>query len=153
MSNDFEVETLRPLAAAAREGATAEASVNTALLALEQELNRLSESLQVEYVGPGVGMADMQAESVYRLVIRAHEHDVTRTRWGVMVCDALDNCDYRPMWPMTGVGRLRRRQVIAVVPEFVKGFRDAVDAAGKGDTPAGQRLARIDAVLRDPGAG
>ena len=152
MSTEFEVETVRPLAEAARNGGTLTAEVDQALAALERELNRLAGTLQVEHVGPGVGMEDMAAEEVYRLVIREHEHDVTRREWGVMVCDALPNCDYRAMWPMTGVGRLRRRQVVAVVPELVAGYRAAVEAAGRGDTPAAQRLAQIEAVLGQPAA-
>ncbi|WP_024327490.1 hypothetical protein [Thioalkalivibrio sp. AKL19] len=147
MSSEFEVESLRPLVAVAEAGGTLNAEVDQALAALEQELNRLAGELQVEYVGPGVGMADMAAQHVYRLVIRQHEIDVTRHEWSLWVCDALDNCDFRATWPVTGAGRLRRKQVVAVVPELVAGYRDAVVAAGKGDTPAGQRLAQIAAVF------
>ncbi|AKJ96024.1 hypothetical protein TVD_11965 [Thioalkalivibrio versutus] len=147
MSSEFEVESLRPLVAAAEAGGTLNAEVDQALAALEQELNRLAGELQVEYVGPAVGMADMQAEHVYRLVIRQHEIDVTRHEWSLWVCDALDNCDFRATWPVTGAARLRRKQVVAVVPELVAGYRDAVAAAGKADTPAGQRLAQIASVF------
>ncbi|ADC70909.1 hypothetical protein TK90_0394 [Thioalkalivibrio sp. K90mix] len=143
MSHEFEVESIRPLVAAAKAGGTLNAEVDQALAALEQEINHIAAELQVEHVGPGVGMADMNAEHVYRLVIRQHEIDVTRHEWSLWVCDALDNCDFRATWPVTGAGRLRRKQVTAVVPELVTGYRDAVVAAGKGDTPAGQRLEQM----------
>ncbi|MGM0554302.1 MAG: hypothetical protein ACQETK_11065 [Pseudomonadota bacterium] len=147
MSTRIEVDTLRPLAEAARGNGAPSPEADTALGLLEQELNAIAEALRLEYVGPGVGMADMQAEHVYRLVIREHEHNVAERGWGVMVCDALPNCDYRPMWPMTGVGRLRRKQVVAALPELLHGYREAVARGGREDTEAAQRLATIAALF------
>lgn len=147
MSTEFDVEKARPLLAVAREGAGLTAEADAALQALETELNAIAAELQVEHVGPGVGMADMNAEGAYRIVVREHEHDVTRREWGVMVCDAADNCDYRPMWPLSGTGRLRRRQVMQALPELVAGWRAAANEAGSLLTPAGQRLAALDAIF------
>ncbi len=147
MSTRIEVERLRPLAEAARGNGALSPEADTALGLLEQELNAIAEALRLEYVGPGVGMADMDAEHVYRLVIREHEHNVAQRGWGVMVCDALPNCDYRAMWPLTGVGRLRRRQVVAALPELLRGYREAIVGGGREDTPAAQRLVAIEGLF------
>lgn len=147
MSTEFDVEQAQPLLAVARGESGLTAAADNALQALEAELNAIAAELQVEHVGPGVGMADMNAEGAYRIVVREHEHDVTRCEWGVMVCDAADNCDYRPMWPMSGTGRLRRRQVVEALPELVAGWRAAVNEAGQALTPGGQRLVALDTVF------
>lgn len=121
--------------------------LDRALAALDAEMTRLAEALAVEYVGTGVGMADMQAQHVYRLVVRRHIRDATTAGWGLMICDALDNNDLRPMWSLQGAGRLRKRQVVAALPGFFRGYAEAVQAAGKADTVAGRRVTQIAETL------
>lgn len=121
--------------------------LDEALEALDMEMTRLAGALQIEYLGPGVGMADMNAEHVYRVVVRHHVWDTTTAGWGVRVCDALDNNDLRPMWSLRGVGRLRKRQLLAVLPEFFQGYAAALEAAGVADTPAGRRVLEIARAL------
>jgi hypothetical protein len=121
--------------------------LDEALAALDEEMAHLAEALRVDYVGPGVGMADMKAEYVYRLVVRHHVWDTTTAGWGLRVCDALDNNDLRPMWPMHGVGRLRKRQLVAALPAFFRGYAEAVSAAGKADTPEGRRVSELARAL------
>jgi hypothetical protein len=106
--------------------------------------------LQVEYLGPQVGMADMDAEHVYRLAIREHGWDALTRVWGLKVCDALENCDLRPMWPIQGVGRLRKHQVLETLPECLRGYLQAVRAAGLQDRAEAQRLAALSAALSAP---
>jgi hypothetical protein len=139
------MELLGRLARAPRFEVTRE--LDDALMALDEEMARLAEALQVEYVGPGVGMADMKAQHVYRLVVRHHVRDTTTAGWGLRVCDALDNNDLRPMWSVQGVGRLRKQQVFAALPAFFRGYAEAVAAAGKADTPAGRRVSAMARAL------
>ena len=122
-------------------------ALDEALTALDQEFESLAKDLEVEYVGPGVGMADMQAEHVYKLVVRYHVWDVFKEGWGLKVCDALPNCEFRPMWPVQGVNRLRKKQLVQGLPEFFAGFADAVKTAGKAETPSGERALAMAAVF------
>lgn len=118
------------------------------LTELDGEFEQLAAQLEVEYAGPGVGMADMKAEHVYRLVVRHHVWDVNTEGWGLKVCDALPNCEFRPMWPVQGTGRLRKKQIVKVLPEFFAGYLAAIEAAGKAGTPAGQRVRAMAEAFR-----
>ncbi len=125
--------------------------LDEALAELDCEMQRLSAELEVEHVGPGVGMRDMGAEQVYRLVVRRHRWDVFNEVWGLKVCDASSNCDFRPMWPIQGTGRLRKRQVVQVLPELFLGYAEAVARAGKDQTPAGREVQAITEALTAAG--
>ena len=114
--------------------------LDRALRELDAEMSALAEALQVEYLGPGVGMRDMGAEHVYRLVVRYHVWNVSEAGWGLKVCDALPNAGLRPMWAIHGVSRLRKRQLVQALPEFFRGLAEAVQQAGKADTEAGRRV-------------
>lgn len=114
--------------------------LDVALHALDQRLETLSALLEVEYLGPGVGMQDMDAEHVFRLAVRHHVWDVAHAAWGLKVCDALPNGGLRPMWPIYGVGRLRKQQLVRALPEFFQGYVAAVVAAGKARDAAGHQL-------------
>jgi hypothetical protein len=142
-------EFLKALTALGRVPVTGE--LDEALAALDSEMARLADALRIEHVGPGVGMADMGAEHVYRLAVRCHVRDTTTAGWGLMVCDALDNNDLRPMWSMQGVGRLRKRQLVSVLPEFFRGYAEAIRSAGKAGTDAGRRVTEIAAILSGTG--
>lgn len=117
-----------------------DAALDEALEALDAELATLAAELEVEYLGPGIGMQDMGAEHVFRLAVRHHVWDVDTAGWGVKVCDGLPQGNLRPMWAMQGVGRLRKQQLVKVLPEFLRGYAAAVAAAGKAEAPAGQKL-------------
>ncbi|MEJ2059133.1 MAG: hypothetical protein P8Y64_01415 [Gammaproteobacteria bacterium] len=116
------------------------AELDQALTELDAEMERLATELQVEFEGPGVGMADMHAEHVYRLMVRHHVWDVNTEGWGLKVCDALPNGTKRGMWPVQGTGRLRKQQLVKALPEFFAGFVAAIDAAGKSSLPATGRV-------------
>lgn len=114
--------------------------LDEALRALDAEMSELAGVLQVEYVGPGVGMQDMGAEHVFRLAVREHVWDVSESGWGLKVCDGLPNGGLRAMWPVYGVARMRKQQLVRALPQFFSGLADAVREAGKGETPAGRRV-------------
>lgn len=121
--------------------------LDSALRALDKEMEEVAPQLEVECIGPGVGMEDMQAEQVFKLVVRYHVWDVFKEGWGLKVCDALPNCDFRPMWPVYGVSRLRKQQMVKVFPELFAGWMAAIETAGKADTKAGQRIAQINTAF------
>lgn len=121
--------------------------LDAALAELDAEFERLAGALEVEFVGPGVGMADMGAEHVYRLVVGRHRWDAHTERWGLKVCDASPNCRLRPMWPVQGTARLRKKQVVKALPALLAGYAGAVEAAGKADTPAGRRVLEMAAAF------
>ena len=120
-----------------------DASLDEALRALDAEMTELAESLRVEYVGPGVDTTAQHAEQVYRLVMRHHVWDVTRVEWGIKVCDTLPRVGLRAMWPVYGVSRLRKPQVIRALPGFFRGLNQAVQESGQGDTLAGLRIREL----------
>ena len=121
--------------------------LDAALRALDAEMGELADVLQVEYVGPGVGMQDMGAEHVFRLAVRHHVWDVGEAGWGLKVCDGLPNGGLRAMWPIYGVARLRKQQLVQTLPQFFSGLADAVRAAGKDETPAGRRVLDLAAAF------
>lgn len=121
--------------------------LDAALRELDAEMERVAPELAVEVIGPGVGMADMNAEQVFKLVVRYHVWDVFKEGWGLKVCDALPNSDLRPMWPVYGVGRLRKQQLVKALPDLFDAWAAAVNEQGKADTPAGQRVSEIAQAL------
>ncbi|WP_455385804.1 hypothetical protein [Acidihalobacter prosperus] len=121
--------------------------LDEALRALDTEMTELAEVLQVEHVGPGVGMQDMGAEHVFRLAVRHHVWDVSEAAWGLKVCDGLPNGSLRAMWPIYGVARLRKQQLVQALPQFFSGYADAVREAGKDETPAGRRVLSLAAAF------
>lgn len=115
-------------------------ALDEALARLDALLERLCRDLQVEYVGPPVGV---EAREVHRLVVAAHAWTAGAPAWGVRVCSARSPSGWRAEWTLAGAGRLRKRLIVQALPEFLEGFVQAVVAAGKADTPAGRRLARL----------
>lgn len=110
--------------------------LDEALAWLDTTMERLAGALEVEYIGPAVGMKNINAEHVYRLMVRQHTWDVFVKAWSLKVCDALDNAGNRMSWPVQGVQRLRKQHVVQVLPEFFAGYLVAIEAAGKADTEA-----------------
>jgi predicted transcriptional regulator len=117
-----------------------DAALEEALAQLAAVLERLCQELQVEYVGPPVGV---EAREVHRLVVAAHAWTTGAPSWGVRVCSSRSPFGWRAEWTLAGAGRLRKRLIVQALPEFLEGFVQAVVAAGKADTPAGRQLARL----------
>jgi hypothetical protein len=51
------------------------------------------------------------------------------------------------MWPVQGVSRLRKRQLVQALPEFFAGYAEVVRVAGKADTEAGRRILAMAAAF------
>lgn len=117
------------------------ADLDDALRALDNALEQLAAQLQVEYVGPGVGVEG--AADVYKLVVRAHEWVIHQRTWSLKICDALPNAQWRAAWPVHGASRARKIATVRALPKFMQGFAAAIAEAGKSDTPAGQRIAAM----------
>jgi hypothetical protein len=117
-----------------------DAALEEALVRLDALLESLCQELQVEYVGPAVGV---EAREVHRLVVAAHAWTAGPPAWGVRVCCARAPSGWRAEWTLAGAGRLRKRLIVQALPEFLEGFLEAVVVAGKADTPAGRQLARL----------
>lgn len=122
--------------------------MDRSLRELDAQLSAIADALRVEYVGPGIGMREMGAEHVFRLVVRHHVWNVTEAGWGLKVCDGLPNAALRPMWPIYGVSRLRKRQLVQVLPEFFQGYAEAVRRANKAQSEAGERLMELAAAFQ-----
>lgn len=120
-----------------------------ALKAVNQRLDALAARLRVRHVGPEVGMADMRAQSVYRIVVDAHRTSVGEPQWSVWVCDATPHANLRATWPLGGVARLRMRQVIEALPTLIEGWLAEVQSANQPvDTRARDELAAAAVALR-----
>ena len=113
-----------------------------ALSYLDGEIESLAGRLRVEFYGPGVG-TDRDAKSVYRLVVRAHAWTLGEPVWGVRVCDATEGANWRAMWTLAGVGRLRQRRLLSVLPSFLTGYAETVSASPEGESPSAKALSDI----------
>lgn len=144
-------EQVTALMQALRAGPEGRVSLATAdaLKTLNQTLDALAARLRVRHVGPAVGMADMRAQSVYRIVVDAHRTSIGAPQWSVWVCDATPHANLRATWPLGGVARLRMRQVIEALPDLLDGWLAEVEAAAQPvDRRARDELAEAVAALR-----
>gem|GEM_PF-2236785 len=132
-------------AEAARERVVITPALDKALAALDAELESLAPELQVEYIGPGVGVEGK--EDVYRLVVRPHEWAIHEPSWSLKVCDALPNADWRAAWAVQGVSRARKAEVVRKLPEFMREYAERIREAGKAETAAGRRVQELAAAL------
>lgn len=130
---------------ATRERVSITPALDEALTAVDAELEAIAPELQVEYVGPGVGVEGQ--EDVYRMVVRAHEWVMNQPSWSMKVCDALPNAGWRAAWAIQGVSRARKTMVVRKLPEFMRGYMECVREAGKADTAAGRRLEELARAL------
>ncbi|MEJ2508226.1 MAG: hypothetical protein P8009_01885 [Gammaproteobacteria bacterium] len=126
---------------AGRERIAVTPELDAALTELDAAFEELAPALAVEYVGPGVGVEG--AEDVYRLVIRPHEWVMGAPSWSLKICDALPNAGWRVAWAVQGASRARKSMCVKALPQLLRGYVEAVRAAGKADTEAGQRLAAL----------
>ncbi len=115
-------------------------ALDDALTHLDHALAGLSEAVQVEYKGPFVGVETLKA---HQLMVLRHEWIMHQPSWSMKVCVAAPEAQSRAEWPVQGVSRLRKVRVVKALPEFFAGFSAAVKAAGKADSPAGQRIAAL----------
>jgi len=122
--------------------------LDAALAALDEAIEAIAPQLEVEAYGPGVGVEGEQ--DVYRLVIRHHEWNVDDYRWGLKVCDALPNAGWRVAWPIQGVARRRKGEVVRGLPAMLGEWRNAVAAAGLAESDAGRQVAELAAALGAP---
>lgn len=113
-------------------------ALDAALTELDKTFEALAPQLTVEYVGPGVGVEG--ASDVYRLVVRPHEWVMDQPSWSLKVCDALPNAGWRAAWAVQGASRARKTMIVKRLPQFMRGYAEAIRAAGKGDSEAGQRI-------------
>lgn len=116
-------------------------STDLALAKLDRITADLAAALQVEYYGPPVGLD--AGRDVYRLVVREHRLSPSQVAWGLWVCTALPHAQWRADWRIQDTSRLRKRQIVAALPAFFSGFLAAVEAAGRGQSRAGRRLAEF----------
>ena len=116
---------------------TVNATLDDALTHLDNMLGGIAEALQVEYLGPYVGVETLLA---HRMVVRAHEWKIHQPSWSMKVCSAIPEANYRAEWPVQGCGRLRKQLIVKALPEFFAGYTETVRLANKIDSPAGLRL-------------
>lgn len=143
------LNVLARLGGASRVPITAE--LDEALAALDAEFEHLAPAMEVEYIGPGVGVEGK--ETVYRLVVRAHEWTIHQPSWSLKICDALPNAGWRAAWAVQGASRARKALTVNVLGEFLDGYATAIKAADKAGTEAGQRVLAMAKHYRDAAAG
>ena len=134
------------LAAQGEPSLAADADSERALRELDRMLAGLASQLQVEYYGPEVGLG--AGQPVYRLVVREHVVGAREKAWGLKVCTALPQANWRADWSIHTVARLRKRAVIAALPAFFAGYAAAIAQAGKGASAAGVRIAQLAQLFR-----
>jgi len=139
-------QSIAHLAAQAAATPAVDAVSERGLHELDRMLAGLAGELQVEYYGPEVGLG--AGQPVYRLVVRAHVVGTDAKAWGLKVCTALPQANWRADWSIHAVARLRKRAVIAALPAFFEGYAVAVAQAGKGNTVAGSRVAQLAQLFR-----
>ncbi|MHB1677639.1 MAG: hypothetical protein ACYCSS_08920 [Sulfuriferula sp.] len=122
------------------------AALDDALTHLDNMLTGLAEALQVEYLGPFVGVEILSA---HRMVVRAHEWQIHQLSWSMKICSAIPEANYRAEWPAQGSSRLRKRLIVKALPEFFAGYTEAVRLANKLDSTAGQRLLILNRQFQD----
>ncbi len=143
---------MEPFLKILRERACAEtipvdAALTDALARLSRLLAQLAADLQVEYLGPPVGLGD--GRDAFRLAVRAHQEAPGVRTWGVRVCSAQPHAGLRADWDLPVVSRLRKVVVVRALPAFLAGYEAAVAGAGRSGTRSSERLASL---VRELGA-
>lgn len=117
------------------------AALDDALTHLDNMLAGIAAALQIEYIGPYVGVETLNAHA---MVVRAHEWQIHQPSWSMKICSAIPEANYRAEWPAQGASRLRKRLIVKALPAFFAGYAEAVRKAGKADTTAGQRVIALE---------
>lgn len=123
-------------------------ALDDALTHLDNMLAGIASALQVEYIGPYVGVETLKAHA---MVVRAHEWQIHQPSWSMKICSAIPEANYRAEWPAQGASRLRKKLIVKALPDFFTGYAAAVREAGKTDTTAGQRVIALEQQFNTPG--
>lgn len=115
-----------------------------ALARLDHMLDGLCAALEVEYLGPFVGVERLEA---HRLVVRKHVWRLGAPAWSLKICPTAPAANWRAEWAIQGASRMRKPIVVRALPEFFSGFVGAVTAAGKSQTLAAIRIGEIAALF------
>lgn len=126
-------------------GARPDPALDEALARLGGVLAHLAGALEVEYVGPFVGLG--AGREAFCLAVRAHEEAPGVRVWGARVCSAAPHRGLAAHWDLGAVARLRKPVLARALPGFLSGYYSAVQAAAKADTKAGRRLLTLVAAL------
>ena len=118
-----------------------DAALTDALGRLSRLLAHLAADLQVEHVGPHVGLGE--GRDAFCLAVRAHEEAVGSRAWGVRVCSAGPHASLRADWDLPAASRLRKAVIVRALPAFLAGYVEAVAQAGRLSTRSGERLSGI----------
>lgn len=135
--------TLRDQAKAPR--LVPDGALDDALVRLGHILAQLAEALEVEYIGPFVGLG--AGREAFCLAIRAHTEAPGVQVWGARVCSAEPHSGLRANWELARVARLRKPVLAQALPPFLAGYYQAVVAADKGETGPGRRLLELSQAL------
>ncbi len=115
---------------------------NQALERFEAFFEPITQALEIEYYGENVGLG--AGKAAYRLVVRQHEWlGQNGFVWGLRVCDALPNGQWRAAWRITAVSRLRKEAIIAVLPEFMINYYQVVENSDKINESVAKVLANF----------
>lgn len=117
-----------------------DAALDDALRHLDHTLEGLAGALQVEHLGPFVGV---EALGAHRLVVRAHAWRLNEWLWSLRVCSTAPQAGLRAEWTVAGASRMRKPLIVKALPEFFAGYARAVTAAGRAESGAGRRLLEL----------
>ncbi|MHB8254766.1 MAG: hypothetical protein ACYDEV_13955 [Acidiferrobacter sp.] len=122
-----------------------DAALDDALGRLSRILAQLALGLEVEYVGPFVGIG--AGRQAFCLAVRPHTEAPGIQVWGARVCSAEPHLGLRAHWDMASVARLRKPVLAQALPAFLAGYYQAVVLAHKADTRPGHRLRELTQAL------
>jgi hypothetical protein len=115
---------------------------NQALEKFEAFFEPITQALQIEYYGENVGLG--AGKTAYRLVVRQHEWAGQNSfMWGLRVCDALPNAQWRAAWRITGTSRLRKEAIITALPGFLLNYYQLAEKFGKSKENEGKTLINL----------
>lgn len=118
--------------------------LDDALARLDHMLDGLCAALEVEHLGPFVGVERLEA---HRLVVRKHVWRLGAPAWSLKICPSAPAANWRAEWAIQSASRMRKPIVVRALPEFFSGFAGAIDAVGKAETLAAARISEIAALF------
>lgn len=118
--------------------------LDDALARLDYMLDGLCAALEVEHLGPFVGVERLEA---HRLVVRKHLWQLGAPAWSLKICPTAPAANWRAEWAIQSASRMRKPIVVRALPEFFSGFADAIETAGKSETLAAGRVREIAALF------
>lgn len=121
-------------------------ALDSALARLSRILAGLASALEIEYIGPFVGLG--AGHQAFCLAVRAHTEAFGVYSWGVRVCSAQAHAGLRASWELARVARLRKPVLVQALPAFLSGYYEAVVAAGQDETLSGRRLRELAQALQ-----